>query len=68
MTITHYIPPFTRQNGPKQETVCRIWIRPSEHSNEPTCETCQRWLEQDAEIPHEPVYVDDESMSTKEAK
>jgi hypothetical protein len=41
--------------------------------------SCQRWLEQDAadtrtadelfgEIPHEQVYVDDESMSTKEAK
>jgi hypothetical protein len=45
---SHYIPPFTRINGPKQETVCGTWIRPSEHSNEPTCPACLRWLEQDA--------------------
>jgi hypothetical protein len=49
MKLTHYIPPFTRQNGPKQETVCGTWIRPSEHSNEPACEKCQRWLEQDTD-------------------
>jgi hypothetical protein len=45
---THYIPPYTRINGRHQETVCFLWITAAEHSNEPTCQTCARWLEQDA--------------------
>ncbi len=44
--ITHYIPPFTRINGRKQETVCFLWITAAEHSNEPTCEACQKWMDE----------------------
>lgn len=45
---THYIPPFTRINGRKQEAVCGAWVEASEHSNEPTHDVCRRYLEQDA--------------------
>lgn len=41
---THYIPPFTRINGRKQEAVCGAWITTKEHSNEPTCTKCYGWL------------------------
>jgi hypothetical protein len=46
---THYIPPYTRVNGRKQETVCGTWITAREHSKEPTCPACAAWLEQDAQ-------------------
>lgn len=46
--MTHYIPPFTRQNGRKQEAVCGAWVRPDrEFSREPDCPHCATWLEQD---------------------
>lgn len=44
---THYIPPYTRRNGRKQETVCLRWVTAREHSNEPTCAECLVWLQQE---------------------
>lgn len=49
---THYVPFYTRQRGRgaylEERTVCGKWIAPTEHTVEPTCLECQRWLEQDA--------------------
>ncbi len=46
--MSHYIPYFTRENGARRETVCYAWVLPGEHSNEPTCQVCRDWLQQDA--------------------
>jgi hypothetical protein len=41
---TCYIPAFTRRNGRKQETACRRWILPHEHSDNPTCPDCAAYV------------------------
>ena len=50
-SYTHYIPAFTRQNGRTQQAACLLYIRPSEHSNEPTCPECAAWLAADVADP-----------------
>lgn len=45
--MTHYIPYFTRERRRLLETYCGEFIGKDEHSNEPTCATCQAKLEQD---------------------
>lgn len=47
--ITHYIPYFCRENGRQREAVCGHWVTPPEHSAEPTCADCARWLLQEAD-------------------
>lgn len=42
--MTHYIPPFTRDNGRKQQALCAAYILPREHSPEPTCASCAEQL------------------------
>lgn len=44
---THYVPPFTEINGPKQKAVCGAWVTVDGHAKEPTCEDCQLWLQAD---------------------
>lgn len=49
-TESHYLPAFTRRNGLKRETVCGKWITFKEHTTEPTCAECRRFLEAEASI------------------
>ncbi len=41
---THYLPYFTRENGPKREAACGTWVYRNQHSAEPTCDKCQLYL------------------------
>lgn len=54
---SHYVPPFTEINGPKQKAVCGAWVTVDGHAKEPSCEDCQRWLQADRETAH--VTADD---------
>lgn len=49
---SHYVAFYCRTRGRgrylEERAVCGAWIAPSEHTVEPTCDACQRWLEQDA--------------------
>lgn len=42
--MLHYIPAFTRTDGVRQEAVCSRYVFPMEHSDEPMCPDCRRWL------------------------
>ncbi len=46
---THYIPYFTRENGRKREAACGAWIELRDHSTEPGCDNCKRWLAEQSE-------------------
>lgn len=45
--VTHFIPPFTRRNGRKQEAVCGEWIEAKEHASPPTCAQCLQWVNEE---------------------
>ena len=45
-----YIPAYTRINGKHQESACGRWLLAKDHSNEPTCQHCQEYLAQDADL------------------
>lgn len=61
---SHYIPYFTRENGRKREAVCGVWCLPSQHSNEPTCADCARWLQQY----NEDTSPDEQTFGTEETE
>lgn len=44
---THYIPFFTRTDGRVQRAVCGALIHAVDHTAEPSCDDCRRWLEAD---------------------
>ncbi len=50
---THYIvafAPIFRGKAPRrQQAACGTYVETSRHSNEPTCDQCAAWLEQEAE-------------------
>ena len=48
--MLHYIPAFTRTDGIRQEAACSRYVFPMEHSTEPTCPDCRRWLGVDHEM------------------
>lgn len=54
---THWIPPFTRINGRKQEASCGAWVTARDHSNEPSCPACAAYLQQDASDTRKAVDV-----------
>lgn len=60
--MTHYIPVFTQFNGRLQKAACGYWLNPREHSAEPTCPTCLRYVQLEASEAHltaEDVFGDD---------
>jgi hypothetical protein len=57
MKDTHYILPLTERNGRFQLSACNIWVREDEHSTEPTCATCAKYLIEDSrELSVEDVF------------
>lgn len=44
---THYIPSAYRVQAQTQRTACCKYISPSQHSNNPTCPTCRRAMEEE---------------------
>lgn len=48
MATTHYIPFFTRSDGRVQRAACGQMVHAVDHTAEPTCAECKRWLEADA--------------------
>lgn len=45
---THYVAPFTRINGRKQQAVCCRYVRPNEiapRGSAPTCPECLTYVE-----------------------
>jgi hypothetical protein len=51
MTMRHFVPPFTRINGRKQQAACGLYVRPEEiapRATEPTCPECLAYCEADA--------------------
>ena len=49
MNATHYIAFFTTRKGHYERSVCGAWVKPKDHSVEPTCAACQVWLHDDTE-------------------
>lgn len=46
--VTHYVPAFTQpQPRGLQTAVCGRHVFAHEHSSEPSCDTCQRWIDAD---------------------
>lgn len=45
--MSHYLPFFTRTGHQLQQSACGRFIRESEHSAEPTCDVCARYLTQE---------------------
>lgn len=45
--ITHYLPAFTSVRQRLQMAVCGKLIEQHEHSAEPSCDKCQRWIDAD---------------------
>jgi hypothetical protein len=48
MSDTHYIPALTERNGRDQLAACNRWVRSTEHSDEPTCPTCLKYVLDDS--------------------
>lgn len=65
---THYAPYFTERNGHKQLTVCGEWIRPTEHSTEPTCPTCQAYLQADEAMGDDPFGTPSNAPAPRRAE
>lgn len=42
--MTHYIPAFTRENGRVQQAVCGVYVHKRDHSVQPTCLDCLKYL------------------------
>jgi hypothetical protein len=53
--VMHYLPVFTRTDGVRQEAACGSYIFPLQHSPEPTCPLCRKWLGVDEELMDSPV-------------
>lgn len=48
MTLTHWLPPFTyRDRWNQQQAACGEYVPAKEHSAEPTCAECAKYLSQD---------------------
>lgn len=48
MNDTHFVPPFTRTNGRKQQAVCGAYVRDYEiapRATAPTCPACLTYVE-----------------------
>lgn len=51
---THYVPAFTvRGHDGTEQAACGQFVYPAEHSPEPTCENCLRWIDA---LASPPVY------------
>lgn len=50
--VTHYLPYFCRENGPKRQAACNAWILPREHDSEPSCPDCAAYVLQEAADDH----------------
>lgn len=46
--VTHYVPSFTQPQPRRAQTaVCGQAVYAREHSSEPSCDKCQRWIADD---------------------
>lgn len=63
MGETHYLPYFTRSDGRVQRAVCGEMIHAVDHTAEPTCATCRRWLDADAAEAAQFESVDDQAIA-----
>lgn len=46
--VTHYVPAFTQPQPRRAQTaVCGQAVYAREHSSEPSCDKCQRWINDD---------------------
>lgn len=45
--MTHYLPAFVAANGRLQQAACGEWIRREEHTADPSCPGCRRFLDED---------------------
>jgi hypothetical protein len=49
---SHYIPAFTQVDGVHQKAACGRMVIPQEHSTEPMCLDCRRFLEMEPVVTH----------------